>query len=409
MDLTQEMIEQLKADLKTAKTYQDLMGENGAIKKIIKASLEGMLDAELTEHLGYEKYSPIGKNTGNSRNGKTYKTLKNDNGEIELTVPRDRNGTFDPVIVKKYERTLGPIEDKIISMYAKGMTTRDIQSHVQEFYGLDISASLVSQITDKIIDLAKQWHNRPLEPVYPIVFFDAIHYKVTNEGKVTNKAAYTCLALDITGRKDLLGLWISEAEGANFWLGVLTELKNRGVNDILIACVDGLKGFPEAINTVFPGTEVQLCIIHLIRNTLRYIASKDQKSFMKELRQVYSAPTEESALIALDKLEETWGKKYSLSIRTWRQNWAHASTFFKYPDEIRKIIYTTNAVEAVHRQFRKVTKAKSIFPNDDALKKMLFLVYRDISKKWTVMPVQNWSVALSHLSIIFDQRLKDVL
>ena len=409
MELTQEMIEQLKADLKTAKTYQDLMGENGAIKKIIKASLEGMLDAELTEHLGYEKYSPIGKNTGNSRNGKTYKTLKNDNGEIELTVPRDRNGTFDPIIVKKYERTLGPIEDKIISMYAKGMTTRDIQSHVQEFYGLDVSASLVSQITDKIIDLAKQWHNRPLEPVYPIVFFDAIHYKVTNEGKVTNKAAYTCLALDITGRKDLLGLWISEAEGANFWLGVLTELRNRGVNDILIACVDGLKGFPEAINTVFPGTEVQLCIIHLIRNTLRYIASKDQKSFMKELRQVYSAPTEEAALIAFDKLEENWGKKYSLSIRTWRQNWAHASTFFKYPDEIRKIIYTTNAVEAVHRQFRKVTKSKSIFPNDDALKKMLYLAYRDISKKWTIMPVQNWAVALSHLSIIFEQRIKDVL
>jgi transposase-like protein len=409
MELTPEMIEQLKADLKTAKTYQDLMGENGAIKKIIKASLEGMLDAELTEHLGYEKYSPSGKNTGNSRNGKTHKTLKNDNGEIELTVPRDRNGSFDPFVVKKYERTLGPIEDKIISMYAKGMTTRDIQSHVQEFYGLDISATLVSQITDKIIDLAKQWHNRPLESVYPIVFFDAIYYKVTSEGKVSNKAAYTCLALDVTGRKDLLGLWVSEAEGANFWLSVLTELKNRGVQDILIACVDGLKGFPEAINTVFPGTEIQLCIIHLIRNTLRYIASKDQKLFMKELRLVYSAPTEEAALIALDRLDENWGKKYSLSIRTWRQNWPHASTFFKYPDEIRKIIYTTNAVEAVHRQFRKVTKQRSIFPNDDALKKMLFLVYRDISKKWTVMPVQNWTVALSHLSIIFEQRLKNVL
>lgn len=316
MDLTPEMIEQLRADLKNAKTYQDLMGENGAIKKIIKASLEGMLDAELTEHLGYEKYSSTGRNTGNSRNGKTHKTLKNDNGEIELTIPRDRNSTFDPVVVKKYERTLGPIEDKIISMYAKGMTTRDIQSHVQEFYGLDVSASLVSQITDKIIDLAKEWHNRPLEKVYPIVFFDAIHYKVTSEGKVTNKAAYTCLALDITGRKDLLGLWVSEAEGSNFWLGVLTELKNRGVQDILIACVDGLKGFPEAINTVFPKTEIQLCIIHLIRNTLRYIASKDQKSFMKELRQVYSAPTEEAALIALDRLEENWAKKYSLSIRT---------------------------------------------------------------------------------------------
>jgi len=408
MDLTPEMIEQLKADLKKARTYQDLMGENGAIKKIIKASIEGMLDAELTEHLGYKKYSTEGRNSGNSRNGKTHKTLKNDNGEIDVTVPRDRNGSFDPVIVKKYERTLGPIEDKIISMYAKGMTVRDIQSHVQEFYGLDVSASLISQITDKIIDLAKEWHNRPLENLYPIVFFDAIHYKVTSEGKVTNKAAYTCLSLNIDGRKDLFGLWVSEAEGANFWLTVLTELKNRGVEKILIASVDGLKGFPEAINTVFPNTEIQQCIIHLIRNTLKYIASKDQKLFMQELRQVYSAPTEEVALIALDRLEESWGKKYSLAIKTWRNNWTHASTFFKYPDEIRKIIYTTNAVEAVHRQFKKVTKAKSIFPNDDALKKMLFLAYRDLSKKWT-MQIQNWAVVISHLSVIFGNQLQNVL
>lgn len=409
MELTEEMIEQLKADLKKARTYQDLMGNDGAIKKLIKTSLEGMLDAELTEHLGYEKYSPQGRNSGNSRNGKTPKTLKNDNGEIDISVPRDRNSTFDPIIVKKYERTIGPIEDKIISMYAKGMTTRDIQSHIQELYGLDISATLISQITDKIVDLAKQWHNRPLESIYPIVFFDAIHYKVQSEGKVTNKAAYTCLALDITGRKDLLGIWVNEAEGANFWLNVLTELKNRGVQDILISCIDGLKGFPEAINTVFPKTEIQLCVIHLIRNTLKYIASKDQKAFMKELREVYSAPTEEAALLALDKLEETWSKKYSLSLKIWRTNWVYASTFFKYPYEIRKIIYTTNAVEAVHRQFRKVTKSKSIFPNDDALKKMLFLAYRDLSKKWTVMPVQNWSIALSHLSIIFAERLDNVL
>jgi putative transposase len=408
MDLTPEMIEQLKVDLKKARTYQDLMGENGAIKKIIKASLEGMLDAELTEHLGYEKHSPAGKNSGNSRNGKTRKTLKNDNGEIDLTVPRDRNGSFDPLIVKKYERTLGPIEDKIISMYAKGMSTRDIQSHVEEFYGIDVSASLISQITDKIIDLAKQWHNRPLEYLYPIVFFDAIHYKVTSEGKVMNKAAYTCLALDITGRKDLLGLWVNESEGANFWLNVLTELKNRGVGDIAIACVDGLKGFPEAISAVFPKTEIQLCIIHLIRNTLKYVASKDQKTFMKELKCVYTAPTEEAALIALDRLEENWGGKYALAIKIWRNNWLHASTFFKYPPVIRRIIYTTNAVEAVHRQFRKVTKAKSIFPNDDALKKMLFLAYRDLSKKWT-MQLQNWSIALSHLSIIFEERFSNVL
>ena len=409
MELTPEMIEQLQADLKKAKTYQDLMGEGGAIKKIIKASLEGMLDAELTEHLGYEKYSPEGRNSGNSRNGKTRKTLKNDNGEIDIRIPRDRNGLFDPVVVKKYERTLGPIEDKIISMYAKGMTTRDIQSHVQEFYGLDISATLISQITDKIIDLARQWHNRPLENLYPIVFFDAIHYKVSSEGRVINKAAYTCLSLDITGRKDLLGLWVSEAEGANFWLNVFTELKNRGVHDILIACVDGLKGFPEAINTVFPKTEIQLCIIHLIRNTLKYIAYKDQKSFMGMLKEVYRAPTEEAALIALDKLEETWAKKYSLSIKIWKNNWHHASTFFRYPEEVRKIIYTTNAVESVHRQFRKVTKSKSIFPHDDALKKMLFLAYRDLSKKWNRLPVQFWTVAFSHLSIIFEERLQNVL
>lgn len=256
MELTEKMIEQLKADLKNARTYQDLMGENGAIKRLIKTSLEGMLDAELTDHLGYEKYSRAGVNAGNSRNGRTHKTLKNNNGEIDLAVPRDRNGTFGPVIVKQYERTLGPIEDKIISMYAKGMTTRDIQAHIHEIYGLDISPTLVSNITDKIIALAKQWHNRPLDSVYPIVFFDAIHYKVTSEGKVTNRAAYTCLALDTTGRKDLLGLWVNESEGANFWLNVLTELKNRGVNDILISCVDGLKGFPEAINTVFPKTEI---------------------------------------------------------------------------------------------------------------------------------------------------------
>jgi transposase-like protein len=408
MELTPEMIEQLRADLNKARTYNDLMGENGAIKKIIKASLEGMLDAELTEHLGYNKYSPTGRNTGNSRNGKTPKTLKNDNGEIDITVPRDRNGSFDPIIVKKYERTLGPIEDKIISMYAKGMSVRDIQSHVQEFYGLDISSSLVSQITDKIIDLAKEWHNRPLERIYPIVFFDAIHYKVTSEGKVSNKAAYTCLALNLEGKKDLLGLWVGEAEGAHFWLTVLTELKNRGVEDILITCVDGLKGFPEAINTVFPQTEIQICIIHLIRNTLRYIASKDQKAFMKELKEVYKAPTEEAALLAFERLEETWSKKYSLAIRTWRNNWTHASTFFKYPEEIRKMIYTTNAVEALHRQFRKVTKAKSIFPNDDALKKMLYLAYRDLSKKWTNQ-VQNWALVISHLSVIFDERLENVL
>ena len=364
---------------------------------------------KLTEHLGYEKHSPIGKNTGNSRNGKTYKRLKNDNGEIEITVPRDRNGEFDPVIVKKYERTIGPIEDKIISMYAKGMTTRDIQSHIQDLYGLDISPALVSNITDKIVHLAIEWQNRPLENIYPIVFFDAIHYKVRDDSKkVVSKAAYTCLAVDLEGRKDLLGLWISETEGSNFWLNVLTEIKNRGVKDILLASIDGLKGFPDAINTVFPNTEIQLCVIHQIRNTLKYVASKDQKEFMNELKEVYKAPTEEAALLNLDKLDKNWGKKYSLAIRSWRQNWNNLATFFKYPDEIRTVIYTTNSVEALHRQFRKVTKSKSLFPNDDALKKMLFLAYKDLSKKWT-MPIQNWAVILSNFSIYFKERFDEII
>ena len=408
MELTEKMIEQLKADLSKSKTYDDLMGKDGAIKKLIAKSLEQMLESELTEHLGYDKYSPVGKNSGNSRNGKTHKSLKNDNGEIEITVPRDRNGEFDPIIVKKYEKTIGPIEDKIISMYAKGMTTRDIQTHVNELYGIDISPTLVSNITNKLIDLADQWHSRPLEKTYPIVFFDAIYYKIRDEDtrKVVSKAAYTCLAIDTEGHKELLGLWVSEAEGANFWLTVLTELKNRGLEDIFIACIDGLKGFPEAINSVFPKTEIQLCVIHQIRNTLRYIASKDQKEFMKDLKPVYKAATEEAALLNLNNLEEKWVKKYPLPIKSWKNNWDNLATFFKYPQEIRTVIYTTNAVEAVHRQFRKVTKSKSLFPNDDALKKMLFLAYRDLSKKWT-MPIRNWALVISHLSIYFEDRFFD--
>jgi transposase-like protein len=409
MELTEKMIEQLKADLSKAKTYEDLMGKEGAIKKLISQSLEQMLESELTEQLGYERYSPAGKNSGNSRNGKTHKTLKNDNGEIEITVPRDRNGEFNPIIVKKYERTIGPIEDKIISMYAKGMTTRDIQSHIQELYGLDVSATLISNITDKIVEVAIEWQNRPLEGIYPIVYFDAIHYKVKDDSKkVISKAAYTCLGVEIGGRKDLLGLWVGEAEGANFWLSVLTELKNRGVKDILIACIDGLRGFPEAINTVFPKTEIQLCVIHQIRNTLKYIASKDQKEFIKQLRSVYSAPTEEAALENLNELEEKWSKKYTLALKSWRTNWTNLSTFFKYPQEIRTVIYTTNTVETVHRQFRKVTKARSLFPNDDALKKMLYLAYRDLSKKWT-MPIRNWAITISNFAINFQERLQPFL
>lgn len=403
MELTKEMLEELKADLAGAKTYGDLMGKNGALKKLMGKALEAMLEAELTEELGYERHSPEGNNTGNSRNGKTKKTLKNDNGEIEIRVPRDRNGDFDPVVVKKYERTLGDIEPKIISMYSKGMTTRDIQSHIEEIYGLSMSAGFISDVTNSIHQLAIEWQNRPLEDLYAIVYFDAIFYKVKEDGKVVNKAAYTCLAIDANGHKDLLGIWICESEGANYWRGILTELRNRGVKDILIACVDGLKGFDEAINSIFPQAEIQLCIVHLIRNTLKYVASKDHKQFVKDLRNVYSAPTEEAGLNELRLLEENWGSKYKFALKGWRNNWHNIATFFKYPEEIRRMIYTTNAVESVHRQFRKVTKAKTLFPNDEALTKALFLAYRDLSKKWN-KPVRNWPFIVSQFDIIFGER-----
>ena len=410
MENLDELFEQFKNDFARAKTYEDLMGKDGAIKKLMKASIESMLDAEMTEHLGYPKKSPAGNNSGNSRNGKYPKNVVSDNGPILLEIPRDRNSEFEPQIVKKGESRLGELEDKIISMYAKGMTTRDIQTHVEEIYGASISPTLVSHITDKIKGLAVEWQNRPLEPVYPIVFFDAIHYKVRDEDtkKTATKAAYTCLGINLDGKKDLLGLWVGEAEGATYWLTVMTELTNRGVNEICIACVDGLKGFPEAINEVFKNTEVQLCIVHQIRNSMKYVATKDQKEFAKDLKTVYSAATEESALHNLGIVEEKWGKKYILAMKSWRNNWDHLAVFFKYPQEIRTMIYTTNAVEALHRQFRKVTKSKSIFPSDDALKKMLYLAYRDIAKKWT-MPVRNWSIVLGHFSVIFEKQLSSHL
>jgi len=405
MQLTPEVIKQLEEDLSKAKTYKDLMGKDGAIKKLLRSSLENILESELADHLGYEKHSPEGNNSGNNRNGKTYKTIRTDQGEIDIKIPRDRLSSFDPVVVKKYEKTLGPIEDKIISMYAKGMTTRDIQSHVEEIYGLDISPTTVSNITNSIVAHAKEWQSRPLAEIYPIVFFDAIHYKVREDGKVVSKAAYTCLSIDLDGHKDMLGIWVGEAEGANYWLGILTELKNRGVQDILISAVDGLKGFPDAIESVFPGCEVQQCIIHQIRNTIRYVASKNQKEFMKDLKTIYTAPTEEAGLLQLDKLEEKWGKKYPYPINSWRNNWNNLAVFFKYPEEIRRMIYTTNAVENLHRQFRKVTKNRALFPNNESLTKMLYLAYRDISKKW-IMPVPNWAFIFSQLSVKFDDRLK---
>ena len=408
MKLSPEAIARLEADLANAKTFEDLMGKNGAIKKLLKQALESMLEGEMAEHLGYEKHSIDGDNTGNSRNGKTRKTIKTETDTITLSVPRDRNGEFEPVVVKKHQRNLGPIEDKIISLYARGMSTRDIQAHIEEIYGLEISPTMVSNITEQIRDLVEQWQARQLEELYPIVYFDAIHYKVRDNGTVKTKAAYTCLGIDKHGRKDMLGIWIGAAEGATFWLSVITELKNRGVKDIFIACVDGLKGFPEAIQTVFPQTDVQLCVIHQIRNSLRYIVWKDQKEFMRDLKLVYTAPTEQKAEFELTQLDQKWGNKYPIVIKSWNANWPNLSTYFKYPQEIRTIIYTTNAVEGVHRQFRKITKTKSAFPSDESLTKLLFLTYRNMQKKWT-MALANWPLVISHFSIIFGERLAKYL
>jgi transposase-like protein len=384
------------------------MGKDGAIRKLLKNSVEQLLQSEMTEHLGYEKHSPEGNNSGNSRNGKNKKTVRSSQGELEIEIPRDRTAEFDPVAVPKHQRTLGDLEDRIISMYAKGISTRDIQTHIEDIYGVKLSASSISNITESMMTLVREWQTRPLESVYPIVFLDAIHYKVREDGKVLTKAAYTCLAIDLNGYKDMLGIWIGQSESAKFWMNVLNELRNRGVKDILICCVDGLTGFSDAIQTVFPEAMVQKCIIHQIRNSLRYIANKDQKEFIKDLKMVYKAPNEDAALFHLDKVDEKWGKKYPLVIKQWKDNWTGLRTFYEFPEEIRTIIYTTNCVEALHRQLRKVTKAKSQFPNDEALTKMIYLAYKGVSKKWT-MPQRNWAFVISQFSITFQERLKDYI
>lgn len=394
----------LAAELKYCKTAEDLLGKNGLIKRLTKSLLEKILDEEMSQHLGYEKYDGSNKETSNSRNGKSKKAVRSSFGEIELDIPRDREGNFHPQAVKKHQRDISAFDDKIISMYAKGMTTRDIQMHVLDIYGVDISPTFISSVTDKVMELAKEWQSRPLEEVYAVVYFDAIHYKVRYEGKVVSKAAYTCLAIDTYGKKEVVGLWVGESEGATYWLNICAELKNRGVKDIFIACVDGLKGLPEAINAIFPRTEVQLCVVHMIRNSLRFIPSKHSKEFLQDLKDVYTSPSEDVGKCRLNQLEEKWGKKYPSAVNPWIKQWVNVSPFFGYPPELRKMIYTTNAVEALHRGFRKVTKNKAIFPTDDSLLKQLYLVMRDISKKW-VNEVHNWKACLAYFVAAFPDRL----
>ncbi len=376
-------------------------GKDGAFQPLLKEFLESALEAEATEHLDLDERS-----NGNRRNGTSKKLLKTSDGSFELETPRDRNGTFEPEIVKKRETILADnLEDKIIGLYGLGMSLRDISNHIEEMYGSSISATTLSEITDRVIPKIKEWQGRPLDEVYCIVWMDAMFYKVKTEGKVVSKAVYNILGITTEGKKELLGMYVSESEGANFWLSVLTDLHNRGVKDMLIVCIDNLKGFEEAIISIYPGAEVQSCIVHQIRNSLKYVASKNQKEFMVDLKLVYKADTKELAETNLDALDVKWGNKYPIVINSWRNNWHKLSTFFKYTSDIRKVIYTTNTIEGFHRQVRKVTKNKTAFTSDMALLKLIYLAQRNISKKWT-SPLQNWSLAVSQLSIIFGDRLK---
>jgi len=379
----------------------------GLFKDFVGVILEGGLEAELDEELGYSKYDYRNKETENSRNGYSRKRLKSSEGELEIKVPRDRLGDFEPQIVKKNQTTLSQdIENKIISMYAKGMTTQDISAHIDEIYGLECSESTISRITEKIMPIAKEWQSRPLESVYAVVFMDAIHYHVRSEGSIVKKAVYIALGVNLEGKKDVLGMWVGENESAKFWTSVLNSLQNRGVKDILIACVDGLTGFTNAISAVFPKTEIQNCIIHQIRNSTKYVSYKDLKAFMADLKNVYAAVDEETAVFALDKFSEIWDKKYPKVSEKWRDNWANLSTYFKYPQEVRTLIYTTNAIEGFNRQLRKVTKSKSVFPTDDSLLKMLYLAMMDITKKWTGTR-HDWRKIRSNLEVFFEDRIPD--
>jgi len=363
------------------------------------------MESEMEEHLGREKYERSDSSNKNYRNGYSSKNIKTSFGEVEVDVPRDRNAEFEPKIVRKYETVCNELDKKVIGLYARGMSVDDIKSEIDELYGVDISPAMISKITDKVMDTAIAWQNRSLDSVYPIVYMDAIHFKVRDEHKIVNKAAYICMALDMKGYKDILGIWIGEQEGAKFWLAVCNDLKNRGVKDIILACMDGLKGLPEAIRTVFPDVNIQSCIIHQIRNSIKYVASKDSKAFMKDLRCVYQATNEEVATKALQSLESSWGGKYPIVIQSWSNNWENLSTYFDFPPEIRRIIYTTNALEGFNRQLRKFTKVRTSFPTDDSLRKALYLATEQIMNKWT-SPCQNWSGTLAQLSIMFEERLE---
>ena len=401
----EELIEQLLQDVDFSKlTPEQITGESGLLKLLTKRIVEKAMNAEMKEHLGYDSNHPDGVNTGNSRNGTSKKKILTEIGDIDITIPRDRNGQFEPQIIKKHQRRFDGFDDKIISMYGRGMTTRDIQGHLKDIYGVDVSHDLISNVTDEILKDVKEWQNRPLDKMYPVIYFDALVVNGRTEGKAAKKAVYIALGLNIDGKKDVLGLWVGESEGAKFWMGIMTELKNRGVDDILIACIDGLKGLPEAINAVYPKTHIQLCIVHMIRNSTKFVSYKERKIICADLKKIYSATTEKYGLDALDEFAEKWDGKYPMISKSWKSNWSNLSEFFAYPPDIRKIIYTTNAIESLNFSLRKVTKNRSAFPNDDAIIKIMYLALTNASKKWT-MPIREWGAALNQLAVYFGDRV----
>lgn len=378
------------------------------LKEGFKEILQELLESEMEETLGYQKHEIPTEASDNKRNGYSSKTVKSQYGEFELNIPRDRKGEFEPQIVKKHQRDISGIEEKVIALYARGMSTRDIHDQLKDLYGIELSADMVSKMTDRILPEVKEWQNRPLAPVYSFVFLDAIHYKVRDEGRIVNKAAYVALGIDLEGRKEILSINVGANESSKFWMGMLNELKNSGVQDVLFFCVDGLVGFSEAIHAVYPQAEVQRCVIHMLRNSFKYVSYKDLKQFAKEFKVVYRAATEETARFELEVLKEKWGKKYPFAIKNWEQNWIDVTRFFQFDEGIRKIMYTTNIIEAVNRQFRKVTKTKSAFPHDTALEKMLYLASQNIEKKWT-QRYRDWDVVINQLTILYPERLMPYL
>jgi putative transposase len=401
MAITDEMLNELLRDYQKP---EDLLGKNGLLKQLQKRLLEKALGAELTVHLGYGKHDAAGDNTGNSRNGSSPKTIKGEFGHLELATPRDRNGSFEPQIVAKGQRRFEGFDQAIISLYSRGLTTREIEGHLLEIYGVEVSPALVSQVTEAVYADVQIWQNRPLEEVYPIIYFDALWGKVRDNGAVVKVAVYLALGITLTGQKEVLGMWAARSEGAKFWLHVLTELKNRGVRDIFIGCVDGLKGFPEAMEAVFSATQVQLCLVHMVRHSLSYVGWKERKAVAEDLKAIYRAATEHEAERALRAFEQKWDRKYPSISKSWRTHWPELITFLKYPAEIRKAIYTTNAIESLNRSLRKISKNRGVFPNQESLLKLYYLALERIAKKWT-MPIHNWSEALNRFALEFGDRM----